>query len=316
MNTIRLHLAGSGTALALGLAAGFLPALPAQARTFVPCNDIAALRNAISQADNAGHGVISLAAGCTYTLTDPDTPGGDDGLPPITGKIRIRPDRPHSHAVITRSASATSGFRIFHVTGSGALRLNSITLSNGSAARGGGIYNEGGAVSVNAGAISGDHATFDGGGIFSQGGTLAVNASSISNDQALSAGGGIYSDGGAVTVNASSISHDRASSSGGGIARAGGTLIVNAATISDDQAHSGGGISNGAPGGNGTAILTATLVTGNTAAGGQGGGIYSASGSTLTLVASTVTGNTPDNCFPPGSAQSCGGLVIALRPGR
>ena len=282
MNTVRLHLTGAGTALALGLSAGFLPALPAQAQTFVPCHDVAALRNAISQADNAGSGVISLAAGCTYTLTDPDTPGGQDGLPPITGKVRIRPARPHSSAIITRSATA-SRFRIFHVTGSGALSLNAITVSNGWADRGGGIYDDGG--------------------------TLAVNAGTISNDQALNAGGGIYSDGGAVTVNASSISHDRASSSGGGIAQTGGTLVVNAATISDDQAHSGGGISNGAPGANGTAILTATMVTGNTAAGGQGGGIYSVSGSTLTLIASAVTGNTPDNCFP----QGCAGLVIALR---
>ena len=262
MNTVRLHLAGAGTALALGLAAGFLPASPAQAQTFVPCHDIAALKDAINQANSAGRGVISLAAGCTYTLTDPDTPGGADGLPPITGDVRIRPARTRSGAVITRSATASSGFRIFHVTGGGALSLNAITLRNGRADRGGGIYNEGGAVTVNAGVISGDRATGSGGGIFSQG----------------------------------------------------GSLVVNATVISGNQAHSGGGISNGAPGGDSTAILTATVVTGNTATGGQGGGIYSGPGSTLMLVASSITGNTPDNCFRPGSGQDCGGLVIAFRP--
>jgi len=38
----------------------------------------------------------------------------------------------------------------------------------------------------------------------------------------------------------------------------------------------------------------------------QGGGIFN-SGSTVTLVASLVTQNSPNNCRPPGSVPGCSG---------
>jgi predicted outer membrane repeat protein len=45
-------------------------------------------------------------------------------------------------------------------------------------------------------------------------------------------------------------------------------------------------------------------ITGNTATGGQGGGVYSEPESTVTMNdSSSITGNTPDDCFPLGSCQ-------------
>ena len=73
----------------------------------------------------------------------------------------------------------------------------------------------------------------------------------------------------------------------------------------------GGGIANGIPlpgpmpliGG--ALTLNRSKVTGNTA-GIHGGGIFK-NGGPVTLTASTVTRNTPDNCAPPGSITGCTG---------
>ncbi|MFC9228838.1 hypothetical protein ACFTZI_07690 [Streptomyces decoyicus] len=61
----------------------------------------------------------------------------------------------------------------------------------------------------------------------------------------------------------------------------------------------GGGISNLG----GTVSLLASSVTGNTATS-SGGGIYVNSGG-VTLLGTTVSGNTPDNCAPSGSVIGC-----------
>jgi hypothetical protein len=50
--------------------------------------------------------------------------------------------------------------------------------------------------------------------------------------------------------------------------------------------------------------LNHSQVTGNTAA--HGGGIFN-SGGTVTLAATSVTGNNPDNCEPPGTISGCTG---------
>jgi hypothetical protein len=57
-----------------------------------------------------------------------------------------------------------------------------------------------------------------------------------------------------------------------------------------------------------SATLAGSTITGNTA--GAGGGIYLDSG-TVTLQDSTVSGNVPDNCAPPGSVTGCTGYVAA-----
>jgi hypothetical protein len=54
------------------------------------------------------------------------------------------------------------------------------------------------------------------------------------------------------------------------------------------------------------ATLTQSTVNANTATGttAAGGGIFNVSG-TVTLTATTVKGNIPNNCSPPGSVSGC-----------
>jgi hypothetical protein len=89
-----------GLALAVLLSAS-VPGLAAPATAESPsphraatvaCGDVAELIRQINHANTAGSGVITLAAGCTYTLTaaaETSGPDGANGLPTITGQLII-----------------------------------------------------------------------------------------------------------------------------------------------------------------------------------------------------------------------------------
>src|SRR5262249_47518289 len=135
------------TSIILGLAI----VQPVQAATF-PCaaGDVQCLIIAINHA-NANlqpQNTILLQAG-TYTLTniDNDT-NGPNGLPSITSTMTIV-GAGHNTATITRDPNAL-GFRLLHVGASGRLTLQNLTLSNGVGffPGGGGLFNNGGVVSV------------------------------------------------------------------------------------------------------------------------------------------------------------------------
>jgi hypothetical protein len=126
-----------------------------------------------------------------------------------------------------------------------------------------------------------------------------------------------------MTLNKSEVNGNTAAgsgvfASGGGIVSAEGppgsvptTLTLNNSSVNNNRAGGdGGGIANGIPlpgpmplpGG--ALTLNHSQVTGNTAA--HGGGIFNNDG-TVSLAATSVTGNTPDNCEPPGTIAGCTG---------
>ncbi|MEU6971462.1 hypothetical protein AB0A71_27700 [Kitasatospora aureofaciens] len=76
---------------------------------------------------------------------------------------------------------------------------------------------------------------------------------------------------------------------GGGIANPGGSVTITSSAIWGSHASYGGGICTDT-----ALMMTASGVTGNTASV-NGGGIYRNAGS-ITLLASTVAGNAPNNC--------------------
>ncbi len=145
-------------------------------------------------------------------------------------------------------------------------------------------------MTVRYGKVTGDPA--QGGGIYSAG-TLTLtdmtvsNCQAVADDKAYAYGGGIYSAS-SLTMTNVTVSSNSAT---------GGDSIASA-----DGGHAyGGGIYS-----NGTANLTDSTVTGNTATGGDevlnvstagsayGGGIYNASGNTLTITRGSVTNNDAD----------------------
>src|SRR5215213_5922903 len=211
------------------------------------------LRQAILDA-NASSGVADTidfapsVSGQTITLASQ--------LPAVTDSAGLTIDG--GSADITLSGN--NAVRVFQVNPGAGLTLNDLTVANGRAFGGGGIFNDGGTLEVNNSTISGNSANGNSGGIFNAGlGTLEVNSSTISGNSAGTFSGGIF-NAGTLTVNNSTISGNSAGTDNGGIGNASaGTLTVNNSTISGNSANNnGGGIGNGS-----TATLNNTIVANN-----------------------------------------------------
>ncbi len=155
--------------------------------------------------------------------------------------------------LLTVERSATAGnFRIFLISPSSVIAtISGLTIANGIAIGGGGIFNIG-TVALTNSTISGNNASggTGGGGIQNGGGTLTITNSTISGNTAGggTGGGGIFNiAGGIVTIINSTISGNTtigAGASGGAIFNGGPLTIINS-TIADNEAVvEGGGIFN------------------------------------------------------------------------
>jgi CSLREA domain-containing protein len=182
------------------------------------------------------------------------------------------------------TVSGASAYRVFDI-GAGTVTLSGLTITAGFAVGGGGgIWNNGGTLTVANSTISGNTTIANGGGgIFNEGGTLTVTNSTISGNTAIFSGGGGITNTGTATITNTTISENTASF-GGGIANAGTATITNA-TISENTASFGGGIANA-----GTATITNATISGNVVSPGNGGGIDSTG--TLTITNTTISANT------------------------
>jgi hypothetical protein len=297
-----------------------------QAATF-SCSggDVSCLVVAINVANGNGErNTIFLDAGI-YTLSAIDnSTDGPNGLPSVTGSIRLV-GAGADNTIIEREASSP-GFRLIHLAATGSLTLRWLTLRGGSpqvphnggaifnnggtlritdslvngnaAQQGGGLYNAGGTViltrsilSMNgtAGPLNG------GGGIWNAlGGTLAIRRSTIANNTGAGIGGGIFNDvGGDVTIRNSAVTSNMSFDPGigGGIDNFGGTLtIVNSTVARNHSSRHAGGIDNG-----GSALIINSTITGNS--GQTVGGISGNVGLQNTIVALNLGGfRSPPDC--------------------
>ena len=161
------------------------------------------------------------------------------------------------------------------------------------------------------------------GGI-ANGGVAVLNFSQVDyNTASHTSGAGIVNHG-TMTLNRSEVDRNTAAgsgvvASGGGIINAQGppgaagsaVLTLNRSRVNNNRAGGdGGGIANGVPLGGpmpligGPVTLNHSQVIGNRAA--HGGGIFN-SGGTVTLSATAVFANNPDNCEPANSIAGCTG---------
>jgi uncharacterized repeat protein (TIGR01451 family) len=171
--------------------------------------------------------------------------------------------------------------------------LSGLTISGGSTTGdGGGLYNDGGTVTLTGITVSGNSASGRGGGMFNtKRGTTTIINCSISGNSATKGGGGLYNDGGTAQLTNTTLSKNSAAA-GGGMAnsRRGTTTIINC-SISGNSAAVGGGIANQAGGG---ANLENTIVAANTDPGGSpsdvGGDSAPAVVGTYTLVGTGGSG--------------------------
>jgi len=281
---------------------------------------VAELINDINTANGNGEAdTIRLTPNGTYTLTAIDNATeGANGLPSILADGGNSLTIEGFGATIERDGTAPN-FRIVRVAGGADLRLNNLTLRNGSTQTTGGFQEQSGGAILNRGTVaigsstlSGNTANLSGGGIYNYGNatnaaTVAIANSTLSGNTANANGGGIYNYGSAtnaatVTIANSTLSSNTAADQGGGILNRGGTanaatVAIANSTLSGNQANNGGSIHNYGVGANAaTVTVTGSTISGNTATT-NGGGIYNlgnggANAAIATVTGSTISGNT------------------------
>jgi CSLREA domain-containing protein len=271
------------------------------------------LREAITAANNlAGADTINVPAG-TYTLT---TSGAGEnanatGDLDITGPVTIN-GTAGSTIIQGGATPGTSIDRVFHVIGAIAVSMNNLTIANGKCDEigfpaicdGGGIYNNGGTLTVTNSTLSGNTAPLgNGGGIYNNAGTLTVTNSTLSGNPIPNGnGGGIYNNAGALTITNSTLATNSAFFGGGIYNNSSGTLTVTNGTFSGNSAtYYSGGIYND----NGSLHLQNTILANSTSV----PDCYNSSGDTI----STNTNNLIETNGPSG--HLCGTPAVTTDPG-
>ena len=163
----------------------------------------------------------------TFALSISGT--GEDAA--LTGDLDITED-----LTITGAGAASTVIdggaldRVFHVTPGATVQIDGVTITNGDANQGGGIWNNGTLV-LNNSTVSGN--TGGGGsGIFNSFGTITLTNSTISANTG-GRGSGIFNNRGTITLTNSTISGNLADTSGGGLMNQGPMTILNITIVSN-----------------------------------------------------------------------------------
>ncbi len=186
--------------------------------------------------------------------------------------------------------------------------LNALTITNGNSSVCGGIFNNGGRLTVNDSTLSGN----TGCGIVNEGVTTlndSILSGNTSDSISYGVGGGIYNGSGTLIVNSSTLSGNTGGGCGGILNN--GVLTVNASTFSGNRGYrnnscsfSSGGIFNGS----GTLIVNSSTLSGNSDDDGQGGGIF-IQGGRATVDASTLSGNNDGGIYNHGMLMLTNSIV-------
>jgi hypothetical protein len=181
--------------------------------------------------------------------------------------------------------SGNHASRVFQVDSGAAAALSGLTITGGSADRGGGLLNSGGTLALTNCTVSGNSVQYSGGGLLSSGGATILTNCTVSGNSAKYGGGLFNYNGGSTTLADATVSGNSATAYGGGLFNKDGTTTLTNATVSGNSANAGGGLFTYK---GGTTTLINCAVSGNSAK--YGGGLYNA-GSTTTLIDATVSGN-------------------------
>jgi hypothetical protein len=172
--------------------------------------------------------------------------------------------------------------------------LANLTIENGMASDGAGVFNAG-TLTINNCIIIGNHAKNQdggfGGGVFNRG-TARIRNSTLSGNAVHFGGGGIYNMG-PMTINSSTLSGN-SGVLGAGIDNAftTGRLTISNSTFNGNIGYQGGGISNGGT----IVVISNSTISGNSAV--KGGGIDSG---TYTKLQNTIVANSRGaNCYRSG----------------
>ncbi|PSB23738.1 DUF4347 domain-containing protein [Stenomitos frigidus] len=286
------------------------------------------LRQAIQDANAAAGDDIIVFSGGSFGDQTPDTITLTSGQLQIGGNLTIA-----GTGAGLLSISGNNASRVFQIDPTINATIADVTITNGRANDGAGVFNNGGSVALLRTTFNNNVATNVGGGILNAGGLLVnggtfnsnraaagaglynaggleVRNSNFNTNQASLNGGGIYNNSGAsLTVDNDYLSRNTAGNDGGGIYnRSGSTLSLLTSVIVDGTAgRLGGGIANFGT----ITSIDNSLIRGNRSTGGSGaaGGVFN--GGTANITNTSILGNTAAG--PGGGLYNNAGATLTLR---
>lgn len=261
-------------------------------------DSVCSLREAIQEANN---GADTDCAGLPSA-------GNDTITFSVSGTIVLGATLPNIVDAATAGALTIDGGGNITISGNNAVRvmiinsgadltLQNLTIVKGSGFAGGGIYNNGGTLSVTSSTFSANIAAGGGGGIYNNGGTLTVTSSTFSGNLDGGGGGGGILNSGTLAVTSSTFSAN--TGAGGGGIHNSGTLTITNSTFSANTGLGGGGIRN-----TGTATLKNTIIA-NSQSGGDCVG---------TLSGSSINNLIEDSTNACGLVNGVNGNIIGVDP--
>ena len=273
---------------------------------------------------NAFKGVITVAAGSSFTLCDCNESGAGNGNITHANGVTGR-------GVLVGSSSFSSGKTSFIMYG-GTISGNRINGQDGAGVRvhnasfkmyggtitdnhveeasndGGGGVNARGKFIMYGGEISRNTSNGGGGGVAVVGASFEMHGGIISGNTATDSGGGVDLWNDSFTLSGGTISGNTAKGDGGGVYFKGDTLTISGTVeISGNSAANGGGVYLKSR----NLTMTGGSIINNNATDGSGGGVYFKDKTFQVSGAVNITGNmvdgSPNNIYLPA------GKIITVR---
>ncbi len=236
---------------------------------------------------NPGHDTITFIAGLS-------------GIIVPTGTLTISDDLTMIGPGVQLAVSGASAYRVFYIGSGVAVTITKMTVRDGYAEQGGGIWSAG-ALYLNDMRIANNAATIGyglGGGVCIHAGTATLSGTQVFDNEASSYGGGVYVEQATATLNGTQVFNNVADYGGG-------LYVYNNVTLNRTQVFSnvanydGGGV-NVVDG----ATFIAAQVFNNTASR-SGGGVYIDYGFGITILSETqISSNT--------ASEYGGGMYVAM----
>lgn len=242
--------------------------LPRQAHAAATCAVPGATYATIQSAvDDPACDIVAVAPGSYYERLTVQRP------------VTIRGAGPEATVV-----NGIAGGSVFTLTTT-AVTLSDLSITNGSAQEGGGIYNSGSDLTLTHCRIHANHGAWRGGGLLNLQGSVTIsNCTFEANDADI--GAALFSESGTVTLSDSVLRANSASGHAGGFYNAqNSTAVLLRVSVQDNTCQvDGGGIFN-----YGTMTVDNSAIHGNVSTGYSGGGMRNEG--TLYINNSTISGN-------------------------
>lgn len=305
-----MAVAASGTTLSLaaGCVYNLTAALPEVSQVLAITGNGATLQRSHA-AGTAAFSIVTVTGSGVLTVSELNFRHGDGAIA-VTDQAQLT-----VNGGTFTGNTAEDGGAIFSDAIPHAPQINDATfVRNTATGEGGADIGLGGAianysqvtgVTVNGSVFIGNKGA-DGGAIWDIGEAGEISTSTFRGNTAEN-GGAVWLEGQQESLTDVVIRHNSGSGDGGGIYNATEDFSLINSTVSGNHAGGqGGGLyEDGGPYDGQVSGVSGSRIKGNSAA--DGGGIYDEGPVILRLIASTVSGNQPDNCAPPGSNTSCTG---------